>query len=181
MSTVYKSKLTKKHTVEKHHSLYTCNIEQSNMSSNTNQTPATPEQQRMAALQASLGPTTSASTKEVKNLFIGRKTPGKESEEVTAVDNVDDNPPEKDKEGLGQCSSYKIKGQKDSRCKQQGTVRPHKGNTRKNHLVYCTECWEIRREKTKRVAQIGDLRKRQKLSRKNNIFSSLLIRQRFRG
>ena len=117
MSTVYKSKLTKKHTVEKHHSLYTCNIEQSNMSSNSNQTPATPTQQNMAALQASLGPTTSASTREVKNSFIGRKTPDKQSEEVTAVDNVDDNPPDKDKEELGQCSSFKNKGQNDSCCK----------------------------------------------------------------
>jgi len=133
------------------------------MSSNTNQTPATPEQQRMAALQASLGPTTSASTKEVKNLFIGRKTPGKQSEEVTAVDNVDDNPPEKDKEGLGQCSSYKIKGQKDSCCKQQGTVRPHKGNTRKNHLVYCTECGEIRREKNKESCANRRLKKKTKV------------------
>ena len=118
------------------------------MSSNTNQTSATPTQQFMAALQALHGPTTSASTKEVNNSFIGRKTPDKQSEEVTAVDNVDDNPPDKDKEELGQCSSFKKKGQKDSRCKQQATVRPYKGNTRNNHLVYCKECWEIKREKT---------------------------------
>ena len=105
--------------MEKHHSLYTCNIEQSNMSSNTNQTPATPTQQLMAALQASLGPTTSASRREVNKSFIGRKSPDKQSKEVTVVDKGDDNPPEKDKEDLGQCSSFKKKGQKDSRCKQK--------------------------------------------------------------
>ena len=71
----------------------------------------------MAALQVLHGPPTSASTKEVNNSFIGRKTPDKQSEEVTAVDNVDDNPPDKDREELGQCSSFKNKGQKDSRCK----------------------------------------------------------------
>ena len=130
------------------------------MSSNTNQTSATPTQQFMAALQALHGPTTSASTKEVNNSFIGRKTPDKQSKEVTAVDNVDDNPPEKDKEGLGQCSSYKIKGQKESRCKQQGTLRPHKGNKSKNHLVYCTECWEIRREKNKESCANRRLKKK---------------------
>lgn len=85
------------------------------MSSNTNQAPATPNQQIMAALQA---------------------------------------------EDLGQCSSFKKKGQKDSRCKQQATVRPYKGNARNNHLVYCKECWEIKREKNRESCANRRLKKK---------------------
>ena len=133
------------------------------MSSNTNQTPATPNQQQMAALQASLGPTTSASRREVNNSFIGRKSPDKQSKEVTAVDKGDDNPPEKDKEDLGQCSSFKKKGQKDSRCKQKATVRPYKANTRNHHLVYCKECWDIKREKNRESCANRRLQKKTKV------------------
>ena len=140
------------------------------MSSNTNQTSATPNQQFMAALQALHGPTTSATTKEVYNSFVGREMPDKQSEEVSAVDNVDDNPPDKDKEELGQCSSFKNKGQKDSRCKQQATVRPYKGNKRNNHLVYCEDCWEIKREKNIKSCANRRLKKKTKVKQeKQNI------------
>ena len=133
------------------------------MSSNTNQTSATPTQQAMAHLQDVLGPTTSATTKEAKNSFIGTNTTDKQSDEVTPVDNVADNPLDKHKEELGQCSRFKSKGQKDSRCKQQATVRPYKGNKRNNHLVYCEACWEIKREKNKESCARNRLKKKSKV------------------
>ena len=62
------------------------------MSSNTNQASGTANQQAMAALQALYGPTTSTTTKEVKKSFIGTKKPAEQSDEVAAVEDLD-NPP----------------------------------------------------------------------------------------
>ena len=116
------------------------------MSTNTNQTSPTANQQAMATLATLYGETTSATTKEVKKSFIGRNTHDRQSDEVTAVGETN-NPPNNEKEKLGQCYRYKIEGKKDSRCKQQATVQPHKGKNK--HLVFCEECWEIKRDKNK--------------------------------
>ena len=107
------------------------------MSSNTNQTSPTANQQAMATLATLYGQTMSATTKEVKKSFIGRNTHDRHSDEVTAVGETN-NPPNNEKEKLGQCHTYKIKGQRDNRCKKQATVKPFKGV--REHLVYCKEC-----------------------------------------
>ena len=116
------------------------------MSSNTNQTSPTANQEAMATLAPLYYKTMSATTKEVKKSFIGRNTHDRHSDKVTAVGETN-NPPKNEKEKLGQCHRYKIKGKKDSRCKQQATVQPHKGKNK--HLVFCEECWEIKRDKNK--------------------------------
>ena len=77
MLTAYISKLKKKHTVQKQQQT------SSDMSSNTNQSSASPNQQHMAHLEHMLGATTTQSTKQAKKSFIGANTTDKQSEEVT--------------------------------------------------------------------------------------------------
>ena len=83
----------------------------------------------------------------------------KQSEEVTGG-GKSDNPPETGTD-LGQCHRYKIRGKKDSRCKQQATVQPHKGKNK--HLVFCEECWEIKRDKNKESCARNRLQKKSKI------------------
>ena len=116
------------------------------MSSNTNQSSASPNQQHMAHLEHMLGGSTTQSYEQTRKSFIAANTTDKQSEEVTGG-RKSDNPPETGTEALGQCHRYKIKGKKDSRCKQQAIVQPHKGKNK--HLVFCEECLEIKRDKTK--------------------------------
>ena len=122
------------------------------MSSNTNQSSASPNQQHMAHLEHMFGASTTQSYEQTRNSFIGRNMHDRHS---------DNNPPDNEKEKLGQCHRYKIKGKKDSCCTQQATVQPHKGKNK--HLVFCEECWEIKRDKNKESCARNQLQKKTKI------------------
>jgi len=106
-----------------------------------------------------LGASATQSYEQTRNSFIGRNMHDRHSDKVTAVGETN-NPPDNEKEKLGQCHRYKIKGKKDSRCKQQATVQPHKGKNK--HLVFCEECWEIKRDKNKESCARNRLQKKTK-------------------
>ena len=91
------------------------------MSSNTNQSSASPNQQHMAQLEQMLGPPTSATTKQAKNSFIGANTAEKQSGEVTGGGKTN-NPPESGAKDLGRCRAWGEKGQTGK------SVHPH-GNS----------------------------------------------------
>ena len=89
----------KKHTVQKQEET------SSDMSSNTNQSSASPNQQHMAHLEHILGAATSATIKQARNYFIGSNPTDKQSEEVTGG-GTSNNPPRTGTEDLGQCRKW---------------------------------------------------------------------------
>ena len=60
----------------------------SDMSSNTNQSSPSPNQQDMAHLEHILGATSTQTTKQAKNSFIGANPTDEQSEEVTGGEKV---------------------------------------------------------------------------------------------
>ena len=81
----------------------------------------------MPGLELLSAATSSESYKAVRETFLGRERPAQQndtnSEEVTAGE-TPQNTQAKENQDLGQCHRYKIKGKRDSRCKQPPTVRP---------------------------------------------------------
>ena len=133
----------------------------SDMSSNTNQSSASPNQQHMAHLEHILGATTTQTTKQAKNSFIGANQTGKQSEQRTGG-GESNNPPETGTEDLGRCRKWGERGKPESQCTRPATVQPHKGKNK--HLVFCAECWELKKEenkkscKTRRVSKKGKIK-----------------------
>ena len=126
------------------------------MSSNTNQSSASPNQQHMAHLEHIFGPTTTQTTKQAKNSFIGTNATEKQSEEEAGGENTN-NPPESGAKDLGRCRAWGERGKPGSQCTRTATVQPHKG--KKEYLVFCAECWAVKQKenikscKKRRVTQ----------------------------
>ena len=150
------------------------------MSSKTNQSSTPSGDQHMPGLELLSAATSSESSKVARETFLGRERPAQQndtnSEEVTAGE-TPRNTQVKENQDLSQCHWYKIKGKKDSRCKQPATVWSYQGI--RNYLVYCAECWKIRREANIKSCKQRRVTKKQKSSTRNRIFLILLIKESF--
>ena len=120
----------------------------SDMSSNTNQSSASPDQHHMATLQQVLGAPTTQTLKQAKNSFIGG---GGES----------NNPPETATVDLGRCRKWGERGKPETQCTRPATVQPHKGKN--SHLVYCAECWELKKQENKKSCKTHRASKKAKI------------------
>ena len=105
------------------------------MSSNTNQTSPTANQEAMATLAPLL----------YKNMTGGGKS---------------DNPPETGTD-LGQCKKWGERGKRESQCTRPATVRPYTG--KREHLVYCAECWAVKKEENKKSCKNRRVSKKAKV------------------
>ena len=115
MVTVYKIYFHKKQQTVKTRNL----LEKSKvtMSSYTNKTSTTSEQEAMDALAEMAAPTPPMTLKAAKQHFLGSKRP-------VQAENDEVHNQHKD---MGQCHRYLQKGNKDSRCKNKATVQPYQG------------------------------------------------------
>ena len=127
----------------------------------------------MPGLELLSAETISHSYKAAREIFLGGERPAEqkeaESDEVTNVEGHENLPPQ-DKQELGQCHRFKIKGKKDSCCERSATVRPYQGV--RNYLVYCAECWKIRREANRESCKQWRVTKKAKIKHeKQNILN----------
>ena len=114
----------------------------------------------MAHLEHMLGATTTQTTKQAKNSFIGANTAEKQSGEVTGGEKTN-NPPESGAKDLGRCRAWGERGKPESQCTRPATVQPHKGKNK--HLVFCAECWELKKEENKKSCKERRVSKKAKI------------------
>ena len=62
---------------------------------------------------------------------------------------------------MGRCRAWGERGKPESQCTRTATVQPHKG--KREHLVFCAECWELKKEENKKSCKERRVSKKAKI------------------